>query len=43
MWTADQVIERLEAAAETLRRLPDPARGPFALRSNWPEVLRPTI
>ena len=42
-WTAESVIERLAAAAETLRRLPDPARGPSRLSSRWPDILRRTV
>ena len=42
-WSAERVIERLAAAAETLRRLPDPARGPRRLHSQWPDILRRTV
>ncbi|WP_085442551.1 DUF6362 family protein [Magnetofaba australis] len=36
-WTPKQVIDRLEEAAKTLRRLPE--TGPMGLRASWPEVL----
>jgi hypothetical protein len=41
-WTPTIVWELLVEAAETLQRLPDAARGPRALGSSWPAIVRTT-
>jgi hypothetical protein len=38
--TASEIEERFEEAARTLRRLPDPAKGPKGYGSSWPPIIR---
>lgn len=39
-WTSDDVRLRLEAAAETLRRLPRVGGRPAGLHTSWPDFVR---
>lgn len=41
VWTREKVVERLEEAALTLRRLPDPpGSGSRGFGSSWPDYVR---
>jgi len=38
--TVSEIEDRFEEAARTLRRLPDPAKGPKGYGSSWPPIIR---